>query len=163
MVGASARGMPLLMRHHEAGTHGVIRGLVSIFSAAFTNANAAQSRMSKAAVIIRKFEVGFRIPWMIVRSKPQIFIHAVRIHDLSRIHFPVRVPDRFKFTKSLDQFISEHLVKKFSAGLPISMLAAETAVILHAKVGGFLHERAPLFNSRLRGHIKINTAVDASL
>src|SRR6476646_9229716 len=55
MVGAAARGMPLLMSDHEAGTHGVPVSGFRIFSAAFADSNAAQRRVSKAAIVLRIF------------------------------------------------------------------------------------------------------------
>src|SRR6185312_1667830 len=39
---AAARRVPLLVRHHVAWAHGVIVGVLSLFSAAFAYADAAQ-------------------------------------------------------------------------------------------------------------------------
>src|SRR4051794_24578467 len=108
MVRASPRGVPLFMRHHKTGAHGVTFGRSRIFSPAFANAHATQRGMCKAAVVLWILKMSRRVPGMVIGPEAQILVDTVRIDDLARIHLPVRVPDRFEFTKSLDEFLPEH-------------------------------------------------------
>ena len=48
-------------------------------------------------------------PRPIVGTGPQVFVEPVRVHHLSRIHFPLWVPYRFELAEGLHQLIAEHL------------------------------------------------------
>src|SRR5579864_4876449 len=163
MVRAAARGVPLFMRDHEAGTHGIAFGAGRVFSAALSNANAAQRRMGKAAVILRILEMSRRVPWMIAGTEAQILVDAIWIDDLAGIHLPIRVPDGFEFAESFNQLWAEHFVEKLGFGLPVAVFAAEAAAVFHAQVGGLFHEGAPFFYSRSAGQVKADAAVKAAL
>src|SRR6476646_9161871 len=163
MMGAAARGVPLFMSEHEAGTHGVPVSGLGIFSAAFANADAAQRRVSKAAIVLRIFEVGGRVPGMVIGAEPQILVDAIRIHDLAGIHLPAGVPDGFEFAKGLDELRAKHLAEELGFRLAVAMLAAEAAAVFHAEIGRLFHERPPLPYSGSAGEVKAYAAVHASL
>src|SRR5437868_12316983 len=121
-MGPAAGGMHLLPRDHIARAHRVLLTL-AIFAPALAHANATQGCMGKTAMVVGKLEIGSRFPGMIVRSQSEIFIDAIGIHDLTRIHLPVWIPNRLEFAKRFDQLRSKHLVKKLGFRLPIPMLS----------------------------------------
>src|SRR3954464_6443708 len=163
MVRSSARGVPLFMRHHEAGAHGVTFDRRRIFPPAFANAHATQRGMCKAAVVLWILKMSRRVPGMVIGPEAQILVDAVRIDDLARIHFPVRVPYGFEFAKSLDEFLPEHLVKKFRFGLAVTMFATEAAAVFHTEIGRFFHERAPFLDPRSASQVEAHAAMHATL
>src|ERR1041385_909619 len=134
MMSASARGMALFMRDHEAGAHGVIVRPAGIFAAALAHADATQGCMGKTAFIIGILEVRRRLPRIVIGAQPQVLVDVIRIDDLARIHLPLRVPDGLELAESLDQLSAEHFVEKFAAGLAIAMFAAEAAAIADAEI-----------------------------
>src|SRR5438477_11474156 len=90
-MGATARGVHLLPRDHVAGTHRVLLAFAS-FPTTLAHADATQCRIGEAAVIVGKFEIGRRLPRTIVRTQTQVFVDAIGVDDLSRIHLPVWIP-----------------------------------------------------------------------
>ncbi len=64
-VGAAAGGVLLFMGHTPAGTHDA-----ALFAPAFSHADAAQSGVRQAAVVMGKLEVGFGVPGFVVRAQP---------------------------------------------------------------------------------------------
>src|ERR1051326_5194301 len=114
MVGASARGVSLFMRHHEAGAHGVAFSGFRVFPSALANAHATQRGMSKAAIVLRILEMSCRIPGMVVGAKTQVLVNAIGIDNLAGVHLPIGVPDRLELAEGLNEFFPEHLVKKLS-------------------------------------------------
>src|SRR5581483_7384052 len=116
--------MHLLVRDHEAGTHGVLMPF-SVFATAFSYTNTSQSRVRKTAVVLRKFEVSRGIPGVVASTETQIFINPVGFDYFSRIHLPVWIPNRLEFPECLHQFRPEHLVEKLCSGLPISVFTRQ--------------------------------------
>ena len=72
-VSAAASGVLFFVRGALTGTHHA-----AFFAAAFANANAAKSRMRKAAVIQRKLEMRLGLPGRVVRTEAKIFVELVR-------------------------------------------------------------------------------------
>src|SRR5579864_4897276 len=163
MVRSPARGVPLLMRHHETRAHSVVIRLGCVLPPTFTHAYTAQCGMGKATFVVWIFEMRFWLPWVVVRSKSQVFINAIRINDFSRIHLPIGVPDGFELTECLDQFCSEHLAEKFSTRLPVTVLSAKATAILDAQIGGLFHERTPFSYPWFAHQVKAYAAMDATL
>src|SRR5215472_11116871 len=93
------------------------------FAPALANANTAEIGVSEAAVILRKFEVSCRLPWLVICSEPQIFVEPVRINQLARIHLPVGIPNGLEFAKGLHDFSAEHAVEQLSTGLAVTVLS----------------------------------------
>src|SRR5947209_20056299 len=102
MVRAPARSVTLFMRDHKTGAHRIALSGFRIFSAALANSDTAQRRVSKAAVVLRIFEMSRRVPGMIVGAEAQILVDAIRVDDLAGVHLPVRIPDGFEFAEGLD-------------------------------------------------------------
>src|SRR5581483_921319 len=163
MMGTAARRVPLFMRDHEAWAHGVIFRALAFCAPALADANAAQGRVREAAVIVRKFEVGFWIPGPVIGAEPQVFIHSVRINNFARIHFPVWVPNRLELAKGLKDLPAKHFVEELGASLAVSVLPAQAAAVLDAEVGRFFHEGAPLSDSSGAGDIEVHATMDAAL
>src|SRR5579864_6827649 len=163
MVRSPARGVPLLMRHHETRAHSVVIRLGCVLPPTFTHAYTAQCGMGKATFVVWIFEMRFWLPWVVVRSKSQVFINAIRINDFSRIHLPIGVPDGFELTECLDQFCSEHLAEKFSTRLPVTVLSAQATAILDAQIRGLIHEGTPFPDAWFAHQVKAYAAMDATL
>ena len=70
-----------------------------------------------------------RLPRMVIGAQTQVLVDAIRINDLSRIHLPIRIPDRLELAESLDQFVAKHFVEKFSSRLAVTMLSAKAASV----------------------------------
>src|SRR5438477_9163171 len=119
--------------------------------------------MSEAAAILRPLEVSFRFPRPIVGSKARVLVYAICIHNLTGIHFPLRVPDRLELAKCLDQFLAKHFVEELTACLAIPMLTAQAAAIFDAQVGGFVHEKTPVADASFTLQVKINAAMHVPL
>jgi hypothetical protein len=124
MMSAATRGVPLFVRHHEAGAHRVILRVLTAVPAALADTDTAQGGMRKAAVIFGELEMRHRFPGTIVRAQSQVLIDPVRLDELAGIHLPIRVPDRLELTESLDQLRPEHLLKELATRLSVTMLAA---------------------------------------
>ena len=103
-VRAAAGRMHFLARRLEARAH-----RLPAEAAAFADPKAALGGLSKAAVVVRVLEVGLDVPRRVIRAEAQIGVEWVGVDDLARVHPPMRVPDGFEFTKSLDQLGAEHL------------------------------------------------------
>src|SRR5215831_12416529 len=124
MVRTAASCVTLLVCHHEAGTHGVVVSFVDVLPAALANSHAPQRGMGETPVVFGEFEVRFGIPWAIVSTKAKVLVDAERIHNLSRIHLPLWIPDGFELAKGLDQLAAEHLFEEFRAALAVTMFSA---------------------------------------
>src|SRR5579864_3532530 len=116
--------MLFLACDHVARTHNILVSANS-FAAAFANANASPHRATKTRAILLECEYRAWFRDCVRRSESQIIIYANGIYEFSRIHFPIRDPDRFELAKCLDQLLSEHFVKEFTAGLPVTMLSGQ--------------------------------------
>ncbi len=92
-VGPAAGRVHFFARDHVAWAHSVLRAF-AVFTAAFSHSHTTQCGMREAAMIVGKLEIGGRIPGMVISSEPQVFIDAIGIDNLSRIHLPVWIPDR---------------------------------------------------------------------
>src|SRR5215469_5473525 len=161
-MGPTTRGVHLFARNHVTRAHCVLRAF-AIFASTLSNSHAAQSRMCKAAIVVGKLEISWRVPWVVVRTETQVLINVIRIDDFSRVHHPIGIPDGFEFAKSLDQLRPEHLVEEFGFRLSVAMLAGDRTAIAGHKVGGLLHERSPFANSRLTHEVEIESAVNTAL
>src|SRR5450755_14205 len=104
-----------------------------------------------------------RLPGIVTRSESQIFVEAIRIDELARIHLPIGIPQRFELAESLHQFRSKHLRQKFAARLPVSMLARDGAAVAHHEVGGLLHELAKFADAFSRFEIVIHARMYAGM
>src|SRR5262250_1645212 len=100
---AATSGVFLFASYAEAGAHDA-----TFILTALANTNATKCRFSEAAVIVWKFEVRFRLPGRVIRAKTQVSVHAIWTHQLSRVHFPVRVPEGLEFLECFHQFRAKH-------------------------------------------------------
>src|SRR6266567_7501910 len=103
-AGTSARRVLLFTRDHEAGAHGT-----TLDAAARTNADTAQGSTGETALVVREPEMRFELRWVVRGTEAQVFIHAIGVHYLTRVHLAIRIPDGLKFLEGCDQFWSEHL------------------------------------------------------
>ena len=78
-VGAAAGGVLLFVGHAPAGTHDA-----AFFAAAFSYADAAQSGVGQAAVVMGKLEVGLGVPGIVVRRPAADFHPCDRARPLCR-------------------------------------------------------------------------------
>src|SRR5690348_2702300 len=97
--------------------------------AAFSNANTAQSCLSKTAVVLGKLEMSLWLPRIVGKTEAQIVVHAVGKYDFARIHSPIGVPQGFEAAKGFHQFWAKHFRQQFSAGLAVAMFAGERAAV----------------------------------
>ena len=107
--------------------------------------------------------MSFGLPRTVIRTETQVFIDAIRIDDLARVHLPIRVPNGFEFTKGFNQFWTEHLVEKFRFRLAVSVLTGDRPSVASNEIGCLFHERTPFFDSRCAHQIEVDAAVNASL
>src|ERR1035441_628514 len=104
-----------------------------------------------------------RLPRIVARSKAQIFVEAIRIDELARIHLPIGIPKRFELAEGLHQFRAKHLRQKLAARLPVSMLTRDGATVADYEVGGLFHKLAEFSNAFRRFEIVIHARVDAGM
>src|ERR1700751_2554638 len=77
-VGPTAGGVLFFAGHAEAWAHDA-----ALIMAALPHSDAPKRGVSQTAVIIGKFEVRWRLPWMIVGPEAQVLVHAVGLDDLA--------------------------------------------------------------------------------
>ena len=56
-------------------------------------------------------------------AEPKILIHAIKMNELARVLFPVRVKNLFALGERLDQFRSEQFRKEFRFRLTVAMFS----------------------------------------
>ena len=78
-VSAAASGVLFVARDAEARTHHS-----AFVAAALADSDAAQRSGRQAAMVVGKFEMRLRLPWIVARAKSQIFIEAIRLDQLAR-------------------------------------------------------------------------------
>src|SRR5438067_10014776 len=103
---------------HVAGTHGT-----SIHPAALAYPDAAQGSGGDTSFIIGKFEMCCRLPRVVSGAQAQIFVEAIGINDLARIHLAIGIPNSLELAKGLDKFRTVHLGKQFRTSLTITVLS----------------------------------------
>src|SRR5215510_9725437 len=140
-AGAASRGVHLLARGHVAGTHGSFFILTTL-----AHAHATSCRLCKIAMLFRESEVGVNSGRIVVSAEAKVFIHAIGINFLPRIHLPLGVPGTLELAESLYQFRAIHLDQKLTSGLAIAMLAGKRATQADYQVRRFLHEASKLFD-----------------
>src|SRR6266699_5531961 len=115
---AATRRVLLFARDHEAGAHGA-----TLDAAARTNAYTAQGGTGKTALVVRELEMRFELRRMVRGTEAQVFVHAIGVHYLTRVHLAPGIPDGLKFLEGCDQFWSEHHWQEFGAGLPVAVFS----------------------------------------
>src|SRR4051812_28403557 len=130
---------------------------------ALSYSDAAQGRMRQAAVVLGILKVGRWFPWVIIGSKTQVVVKAIRFYELAGIHLPVGIPDSLEFAKRLRKFRAEHFGQEFGASLPVAVLAGQGAAVADNEVGSFFHEFPEACNSLLGLQVEVGTIVDASV
>ena len=98
-----ARRVHLFMRDPIAWTHRTF-----LLASALAHSHAANRGPCEATVIAWKLKVRRRLGRTIVRPQSKVLIDPIGVHDFSRIHFCVRIPDAFKLPKGLHQRGREH-------------------------------------------------------
>ncbi len=157
-VGATAGGVLFLTRDAVAWTHHSA-GIV----AAFADSHAAPGGRGQAAVVVGQVEVRLRLPGIVARAETQIFVEAVGIDELARIHLPIGIPERFELAESLHEFRAKHFGKQFAAGLPVSMFTGDGTSVADHKVGSVFHELAELANAFRRFEIVVHARMHAGM
>src|SRR6266852_6002189 len=79
-VRSAACAMLLLQGDHVAGTH-----RTSVTFAARSQSDTAQRGFREGTIIIRKFEMGLWLEWLVVDSQTQVLGGEVGVNDLVRI------------------------------------------------------------------------------
>src|SRR5690242_8490535 len=161
-VSAAAGGVPFLASDHVTGAHGVLLAFTAP-ATAFAYSYATEGSLSKAAVVLRKIEMRLRFWCSVAGPEPEIFVNAIWIHDLPRVHFPIRVPDGLELAKCFHQLGPKHLVKKLGARLAVAMFAGKRTAVPHDQIGCLFHERPKFLNASRRFEIESHTAVNAAL
>src|SRR4030095_13299456 len=115
-VRAAARRMRLLARHLVTRTH-----RAAVVAAAFPDADAAERREREAATVVLKREMRGRLRWAVIGAEAQVLVGSVRIDDLARIHFSLRVPDRLELPERVDQLGTDHLRQELRPRLAVAV------------------------------------------
>ena len=157
-VGTSASGVLFIARDAEAWTH-----YSAFVAAALADSDAAQRSSGQAAVVVGKFKMRHGLPGIIARAEPEIFVEAIGIDQLARIHLPVGIPKRFELAEGLHEFGAKHLGKKFGAGLAVSVLAGKRASVANNEIGGLFHELAKLADAFGGFEVVIHARVHAGV
>src|SRR5205823_15048388 len=97
------------------------------------------------------------------RPQAEILIERVGVDDLSRIHLPVRIPDRLELAERLNDLRAEHPRQQLPARLTVAMFAGERAAVSMYQIGGVLHERSECRHAFSRVEIEADAAVHATL
>src|SRR5579875_1324080 len=155
---ATAGGMLFLSRGSVAGAH-----RAAAFLAAFANADTTLDGLLKTSAILREGELRLRLPRLVIQAHAQIFIHAIRIHELAGIHSAFRVPNRLEFAERLRQLRPEHFRIKLGARLPVAVLAGKRPSVAQRQVSGFLHESTKAANAFRASEVEIDAHMNAAL
>src|SRR6202171_2812875 len=111
-MGATAGGVLFVARNAEARTHDS-----AFVAAALADSDAAHGSSGQAAVVVGEFEMRLRLPGIIAGAAAKIFVQAIRLDELTRIHLPIGIPERLKLAEGLHNFRPKHFGKKLGAGL----------------------------------------------
>src|SRR3981081_1562306 len=95
-------------------------------------------------MVIGKFKMGLGLPGIIAGTEAKIFVEAIRLDELTRIHLPIGIPERLKLAEGLHNFRPKHFGKKLGAGLAVSMSAGKRAAVANDEVSGLFHKLAKL-------------------
>src|SRR5208283_4050270 len=114
-MAAAARAVDLFASRHVTGTHCLVIRTVGAFPAALSYADAAQSGVGKAAVVLGKLEMSLRFPGTIADTQPEIRVEWVGVDDLAGIHLPFRVPDALEFPECVHDLLAKHDRQQFAA------------------------------------------------
>src|SRR5215472_2416628 len=90
--GTPARRVLLFARDHEAGAHSA-----PFETAASANADTAQGRAGETALVVREPEMRFKLRRVVRGTETQVFVYAIGIHYLTRVHLAIRIPGGLKF------------------------------------------------------------------
>src|SRR3982751_6104325 len=99
-----------------------------------------------------------RLPGSVAGAAAQSLIDSIRLHDFARIHFAIRIPNRFELAECLYDLGPEHLVQKLRLRLAVAMFAGERSAVTNDQIGRVLHERTPLGDSRRGREVPIDAA-----
>ena len=157
-MGAAAGRVFLIAGHAKAGTHHSAFVVTTL-----ADSDAAQGGVRHAAVVLRKLEMGGRVPGIVAGAEAKILVHAVGFDDLAGIHLPVRVPGGLEFVEGLDEFGAEHLGKQFGAGLTVAVLAGEGAAVADHEVSRLVHELTETGDAFFGFVIEVDAGVDAGV
>src|SRR5579864_182979 len=157
-MGAAAGGMLFLARGAKAWAHHS-----ALILPAFPHPDTTQSCLRQTAIVMRKFEMSFRHPRLVVLAKTKVLIHLVGQHELAGIHFPLRVPQYLEPAKSLHQFGAKHFWQKLGACLTVPMLAGERAAVGKNQIRRLFHEFPEFLYSVCRLQIEAQAIVNATV
>src|SRR5690242_13684243 len=104
--------------YHIAGAHGT-----AIHATALPYSDTAQGSSGETAFVIGKCEVRFRLSRIVGGTEAQVFVQAIRINNLARIHVAMRIPDGLELAKCLYKFGTIHFGQQFRASLAVSMFS----------------------------------------
>src|SRR5881394_705813 len=118
--------MLLLARDHVARAHRAV-----FHAAALANPDAPQHRAREIAEAFWIMKVSVGLPWLIVFAEAKLLVGAERVHNLTGIHFALRIPNRLKFAERLHQLWAKGLWQKVRACLSIAMLPRHGSAVFH--------------------------------
>src|SRR5207302_9390629 len=110
----------------------------------FADTDAAQDRVRHLAAIGGKSKMRRLSPRRVIGGEAEVLVDVVGLDDLSRVHLPFGILDRFEFAERLHQLGAEHLRQQVRARLTVAMLARERAAIRENQVGRFIEKRTKL-------------------
>ena len=76
---------------------------------AFAYAHTTHGGMREIAMIFRKLKVSFRTPGLVISAQAQIFIDAIGLNHLVRVHLVLQIPDGLELAEGLHQLRAKHL------------------------------------------------------
>src|SRR5689334_7519337 len=124
--------------------------------AAVTDSDTAQSNPPKISLVFRIFEISIRLRRIVAGTQTQVFSGQVSIHNLSRIHFPVWIPNGFELAECFNQLGSEHFWQELGFRLTIAMLSGKRASVAHHQIRGLAQERMKRFDAIMRLEVKVD-------
>src|SRR5207249_485368 len=101
---SAPRRVLLLHGRHVAGAH-----CLSANAAALADADAALDREGKAAIVLRKAEMGSGRSRPVARPQTEILVEPIGVDDLAGVHLSVGVPDRLELPKRTHELVAVHL------------------------------------------------------
>jgi hypothetical protein len=119
-MGAAPRRVHFFARRFEARAH-----RFAFETATLADAETTLRGESKTALVFGKLEVGVNASRLMIRPDTQIGVQWIRIDHLARIHFPLRVPDGFEFSKGLHKFRAVHFGQNLRARLAVTVFAGQ--------------------------------------
>src|SRR5947209_18512837 len=114
-------------------------------------------------MVIRKVEVGLHFAEVVLSALAQVLIYAIWVYNLTWVHLPFRIPDRFEIAKRVDDLRTEHAREQFTSRLTIAVFARKRTFIADHQIGRLFEKMTPVLDAVRSSQVEREPGVHASL